>query len=215
MGPQLKAVSTWLLHAAGSAGAGLFQLIASVIIAGVLLMRTAERSQLITRMATRLAGPKQGPDLAELAVATVKSVVQGIVGVAVIQAVLAGIGFIVTGVPAAGLWALLVLVAAVVQLPVVLVMIPPVLLVFTKASTTVMVAFTLWCLFVSLLDNFLKPILFGRGVKVPTVVIFIGAIGGMLSMGIIGLFVGAVVLGLGYELFNAWIAGQDDSPETA
>jgi predicted PurR-regulated permease PerM len=213
LGPQLKAVSTSLLHAAGSVGAGLFQLIASVIIAGFMLTRSVEQSLLINRLASRLAGPSRGPELADLARATVKSVVQGIVGVAVIQAVLAGVGFIAAGVPAAGLWALLVLVAAVVQLPVALVMVAPVLLVFSNSSTSVVVVFTLWCLFVSLVDNFLKPLLFGRGVKVPTVVIFIGAIGGMLSMGIIGLFVGAVLLGLGYELFNAWMANQEDSAD--
>jgi predicted PurR-regulated permease PerM len=211
LGPQLKAVSAWLLHAAGSAGAGLLQLVASLIIAGIMLSRSANRSESITRLASRLAGPKQGPALAELARATVSSVVQGIVGVALIQAILAGIGFTVAGVPGAGLWALLVLVAAVVQLPVALVVIPPILLVFSDSTTTVAVLFTGWCVFVALIDNFLKPILFGRGVSVPTVVIFVGAIGGMLSMGIIGLFLGAVVLGLGYELLKAWLAG----PETA
>jgi predicted PurR-regulated permease PerM len=215
LGPQLKAVSAWLLHAAGSVGAGLLQLVASLIIGGFLLSRGAERAGAVDRLASRLAGPDQGPALANLARATVSSVVQGIVGVAVIQAVLASIGFIAADVPAAGLWAMLVLVAAVVQVPVVLVMIPPVLLVFSSASTTIAIAFTGWCLFVSLLDNFLKPLLFGRGVEVPTIVIFLGAIGGMLSMGIIGLFLGAVVLGLGYELTGAWLAGGDDVSEAA
>jgi len=211
LGPQLKAVSAWLLHAAGSAGAGLLQLIASLIISGVLLARNAERTETTTRLASRLAGPAQGPALAELARATVTSVVQGIVGVALIQSVLAGIGFILVDVTAAGLWALLVLVAAVVQLPVALVMIPPVLLVFSSATTTTAVVFTVWCLFVALLDNFLKPILFGRGVDVPTVVIFIGAIGGMISMGILGLFIGAVVLGLGFQLMKAWMAAEEEA----
>jgi predicted PurR-regulated permease PerM len=215
LGPQLKAVSAWLLHAAGSVGAGLLQLIASLIIAGIMLSRSADRSESITRLASRLAGPKQGPVLAELARATVSSVVQGIVGVALIQAILAGIGFIVADVPGAGLWALLVLVAAVVQLPVALVVIPPILLVFSDATTVVAISFTAWCIFVSLVDNFLKPILFGRGVDVPTIVIFVGAIGGMLSMGIIGLFLGAVVLGLGYELLKAWLAGPEAVSENA
>lgn len=210
LGPQLKAVSAWLLHAAGSVGAGLLQLVASLVIAGVMLSRSTNRSAVISRLASRLAGPRQGPVLAELARATVSSVVQGIVGVALIQAILAGIGFIAADVPGAGLWALLVLVAAIVQLPVALVVIPPILLVFSDATTSVAILFTAWCVFVSLIDNFLKPILFGRGVSVPTLVIFVGAIGGMLSMGIIGLFLGAVVLGLGYELLNAWLAGSDD-----
>lgn len=117
----------------------------------------------------------------------------------------------VVGLPAAGLWALLVLVAAVVQLPVVLVLVPPVIIVFSTAGTGASVVFLIWCVFVSLIDNVLKPLLFGRGAQVPTLVIFVGAIGGMLAMGIIGLFVGAVVLALGYQILAAWLA--EETPE--
>ena len=106
---------------------------------------------------------------------------------------------------------MLVLVAAVVQIPVALVMLAPIFIAFSSMSTVVAVAFTVWCVLVSLSDNVLKPILFGRGVEVPMLVIFLGAIGGMLSMGIVGLFLGAVVLALGYELFMAWL----DLPESA
>ena len=150
----------------------------------------------------------------KLASATVSSVVQGIVGVALIQAILAGVGFVAADVPGAGLWAMFVLVAAIVQLPVFLVVIPPIFLVFSSASTPVAVTLTLWCFFITLIDNVLKPILFGRGVEVPTIVIFVGAIGGMLSMGIIGLFVGSVVLAVGYELFKAWIDEDEASAQT-
>ena len=165
-------------------------------------------------MASRLAG-ERGVELANLAEATIRSVVQGIVGVALIQSILAGLGFMVVGLPAAGLWALLVLVGAVVQLPVTLVIIPPVLIVFSQASTPVAVAFTIWCVFVSLIDNVLKPLLFGRGAQVPTLVIFVGAIGGMLAMGILGLFVGAVVLALGYQILAAWLAEETATAATA
>ncbi len=208
VGPHLGAVSRWLLRAAGSAGVAMLQLAASLIIAGVLLTRAEDRQGSIDRIAARLAG-ERGPELARLAQSTVQNVVQGICGVAVIQAVLAGLGFIVADVPAAGFWALLVLISAVVQLPVTIVMIPPVLLVFSSATTSIAAVFAVWCLLVSLLDNVLKPILFGRGAKVPTLVVFLGAIGGMLSMGIIGLFLGAVALTLGYELFIAWLADAD------
>jgi predicted PurR-regulated permease PerM len=209
LGPQLLAVSKWLLQAAGSVGAGLIQIILSMVLASIMLMRGENRSKATSQLASRLAGAEQGPALAELATATISSVVQGIVGVALIQAVLAGIGFIVAGVPGAGLWALLVLVSAIVQIPVVLVLIPPILLVVSASSTTVAIVFGIWCVAVSLLDNFLKPILFGRGVAVPTIVIFLGAIGGMIAMGIIGLFVGAVILAVGYELFSAWVQGGE------
>ncbi len=208
MEPQLRAVSSWLLKAAGSAGVAMLQFVASVIIAGVLLMRNDGRRLATGRLAARLAGDR-GEELTEIAESTVRSVVQGIVGVALIQSVLAGIGFSVVGLPAAGLWALLVLVVAIVQLPVALILTPPVLIVFSNASTGVGIAFLVWALFISLLDNLLKPILFGRGVKVPTVVVFIGAIGGMLAMGIIGLFVGAVVLALGYQILLAWLSTQE------
>jgi predicted PurR-regulated permease PerM len=213
--PQLEAVSGWLLRAAGSAGVALLQLAGSIVLAGFLLARSEGRRAATTRFASRLAG-ERGPEFTRLAEATVKSVVQGILGVAVAQAMLAGLGFMVAGVPAAGLWALLVLVAAVVQLPVAIVLVPPILLVFSTASTFVAVAFTIWCAAVALLDNLLKPILFGRGVEVPTLVIFLGAIGGMLTMGIVGLFLGAVVLALGYELFIAWLEeAQGPEPEAA
>ena len=209
--PQLEAISRWLLHAAGSAGAGILQLFASLVIAGVMLARSESRQNAMLRFASRMAGEVRGPEFAQLTNATVQSVVQGILGIALIQTILAGLGFMVAGIPAAGLWALLVLVAAVVQLPVTLVMLPPIILGFSSMGTVAAVVFSVWCLAVGLIDNVMKPILFGRGVEVPMLVIFLGAIGGMLSMGIVGLFLGAVVLALGYELFRAWL----EMPETA
>jgi predicted PurR-regulated permease PerM len=212
--PQLETVSRGLLRAAGSAGAGVLELIASVLIAGVLLAYSPGRHEAIVQLATRLAG-ERGRELADLASATIQSVVQGILGVALIQAVLAGLGLIIAGIPGAGLWALLVLVAAVVQLPVGLALLPPVAIGFSTLGTAPAIAFTVWCVIIALLDNVLKPLLFGRGVNVPTVVIFLGAIGGMLSMGIIGLFLGAVVLALGYALFMAWLSLPDSESEGA
>ena len=210
--PQLEAVSRWLLGAASSAGAGVLQLVGSLLIAGVMLSRGEGRRRAIERFAIRMAGPERGSKLAHLANATVRSVVQGILGVALLQAVLAGAGFIVAGVPGAGLWALLVLVAAVVQLPVAIVMLPPLFLAFSSLGGWTAGALLVWSLVVALLDNVLKPILFGRGVEVPALVIFMGAIGGMLTMGIIGLFLGSVVLALGFALFVAWL---EDSAQPA
>jgi len=210
--PQLQAISRWLLGAAGSAGAGVLQLVGSLLIAGVMLSRGEGRRRAIERFAVRMAGPERGRKLTTLANATVRSVVQGILGVALVQAVLAGGGFMVAGVPAAGLWALLVLVAAVVQLPVAIVMVPPLIYAFSSIGGLTAVVLLVWCLAVGLLDNVLKPILFGRGVDVPALVIFMGAIGGMLTMGIIGLFLGSVVLALGFALFMAWLEDADPEP---
>ena len=207
--PQLQVFSRWLLRAGGSAALGILQFAASLLIAGVMLARGAERRAAIERFAVRMAGEARGRGLAELAEATIRSVVQGILGVALLQALLAGIGFGVAGIPAAGLWALLVLVSAVIQLPVALVLILPVIYGFSSIGGAAAVLFAIWCLMVSLLDNVLKPILFGRGVEIPTLIIFMGAIGGMLTLGILGLFLGAVILALGFALFRAWLSEEE------
>jgi predicted PurR-regulated permease PerM len=130
-------------------------------------------------------------------------VVQGVLGVALIQAVLAGIGLLAVGFPGAGLWALVVLLVAIVQLPPILILGPIAAYVFSMTDTTPAVIFLIWSILVSASDTFLKPLLMGRGVDVPMLVILLGAIGGMILSGIIGLFLGAVVLALGYKVFGA------------
>jgi predicted PurR-regulated permease PerM len=141
-----------------------------------------------------------------LAEAVVRSVSRGILGVALIQALLAGLGMLVAGVPAAGLWALVVLLLATIQIGAFPVLLPVMIYLFYSADLGTAVLFAIWSLFVGSIDNVLKPILLGRGVSVPMVVIFLGAIGGFIGGGIIGLFVGPVVLVVGYELFLAWLA---------
>jgi predicted PurR-regulated permease PerM len=106
--------------------------------------------------------------------------------------------------PGAGLWAVVFLIAAVLQVGT-LVLVPAAIYVFATASLTKAIIFLIWCLVVALMDNVLKPILLGRGVPVPIVVVFLGAIGGFVALGLIGLFVGATVLSVGYKLFLAWL----------
>jgi predicted PurR-regulated permease PerM len=208
--PQLKQLGLALLSAAGSAGIGILQFLLSIIIAAVLLANATSGQRFAHLLAEKLAG-ERGEELATLARATVSSVATGIVGVALLQALLAGLGFVAVGLPAAGLWAAMVLLFAIVQLPIPIVMIPIIVYVFASASTPVAVVFTIWAVFVSVIDNFLKPILFGRGAKVPTLVIFIGSIGGMLTSGIIGLFIGSVILAVGYAVFRAWLGAEPSS----
>jgi predicted PurR-regulated permease PerM len=204
LAPQLKAVGKWLLAAAAGTGFGILTFTFSIIIAGVFLANAAGGQKTARAIASRIAG-ERGPELADLAGATVRSVAQGVVGVAIIQALLAGIGLLVVGVPGAGLWTLLVLILAVVQLPLLLILGPMIIYVFSTAGTITAVLFMIWGLLVSASDGFLKPLLLGRGVQIPMLVILIGAIGGMISAGIIGLFVGSVILALGYKLFLAWL----------
>ncbi|MFZ0255519.1 MAG: AI-2E family transporter [Gammaproteobacteria bacterium] len=218
--PQLKALGGWLLSALGGLGVGVLQFIVAIIIAGILLANDEGGKATVRRIATRLAG-EQGAEFADIAGATVRSVAQGVLGVALIQAMLAGIGMLVVDVPGAGLWALLVLLLAIVQLPPILVLGPVIVYVFSVESTLPAVVFTIWSLIVGASDSFLKPLLLGRGVNIPMLVILIGAIGGMILSGVIGLFVGAVVLAVGYKLFIAWlyrdiaaVAEVEQSPPT-
>jgi predicted PurR-regulated permease PerM len=207
--PQLRAVGSWLLSTVAGVGLAILQFVIAIIIAGFLLASAEAGGKAAHAIATRLAADK-GVDFARLAEATVRSVTRGILGVSIIQSLLTGLGFMVMGIPGAGLWALLCLLLSVIQIGVGLITLPIVLYVFSTADTVPAVLFLVWSIVVTLLDNILKPILLGRGVEVPMAVIFIGAIGGFISTGIIGLFVGAVVLVLGYKLFLAWLA---DMPE--
>jgi predicted PurR-regulated permease PerM len=140
-----------------------------------------------------------------MAGATIRSVAQGVLGVALIQAVLAGIGLIVMGVPYAGLLALLVLLWAIIQLPTLIVLLPVIIYVFSTSATVPAVIFMIYMLLVGLSDNILKPLLLGRGLDIPMPVVLLGAIGGMIMSGLIGLFVGAVVLSVGYTLYIVWL----------
>ena len=157
----------------------------------------------------RFAG-ERGEQLTDLAENTVRSVALGILGVAVIQSLLAGLGFIVAGVPAAGLWAILCLLLSVLQIGIALVVTPIIIYMFDTADTFTAVAFLIWIIPVTFIDTVLKPILLSRGVKTPMVIIFMGAIGGFLASGIVGLFIGAVILSLSYELFLEWV--KEDNP---
>ncbi len=209
--PQLKDLSKWLLAMAASAGLGILQFVAAIIIAGVLLVKASSGKEVGQAIARRLAG-ERGVQLADLAETTVRSVARGILGVAMIQSLLAGLGFMVAGVPGAGLWALLCMFLAIIQVGVLPITLPIVIYVFATASTGTAVVFLIWNLFVGVIDNILKPLLLGRGMTVPMLVIFLGAIGGFLASGIIGLFIGAVVLVLGYELFQEWLRQEVTVP---
>jgi predicted PurR-regulated permease PerM len=209
--PQLKAAGTWLLSTAAGTGYAILQFMIAIVIAGVFMANAGSGHEAAQRIATRLTG-EHGRAIAELAESTVRSVARGILGVALIQALLAGIGFIVAGVPGAGLWALLCLLLSVAQIGVFLVLVPVIIYLFNTADLVVAIGFLIWSIPVGLIDNILKPILLGRGVKTPMVIIFMGAIGGFIASGIIGLFIGAVVLALSWELFLAWL---DMQPSTA
>jgi len=207
--PQIKAVLPGLLSVSAGVGFAVMQFVLSILVAGVLLANAQAGAKVTRSLANRLFGDK-GPEFEKLAEATIRSVTTGILGVAVIQSSCAGLGFLVAGLPGAGLWAMVFLFAAVLQFGAI-VLIPAVVYMFAIASTTKAVLFLIWCLIVGLMDNVLKPLLLGRGGGVPIAVVFLGVIGGFMAMGIIGLFIGAIILSVGYKLFLAWLGGGTDA----
>jgi predicted PurR-regulated permease PerM len=203
--PQIRSLIPRLLLASAGIGLGVLQWILSIVIAGVLLANVASGVRAAHSLTNRLFRDK-GPEFEHLVGATIRSVTTGIIGVAVIQSVFAALGFLVARMPGAGLWAVTFLFAAVLQLGG-LVLIPAVIYMFAIATATKAVMFLVWCVIVGVMDNALKPLLLGRGVPVPMAVVFLGVIGGFLAMGTIGLFVGAIVLSVGYKLSLAWLEG--------
>ncbi len=144
-------------------------------------------------------------EILKMSASTIRSVVKGILLVAIIQAVLGLIGFKMIGLPAAGIFAFIILVTAIVQIPAILTMIPAIIIAFSIADTTPAVIFSIYSIIVALSDNVLKPMLLGKGLETPMILILMGAIGGMLLHGIIGLFVGAVVIAVAHRLYMYWV----------
>ncbi len=213
--PQLKELASFAVSKVAGLGITVLLFLASTLVAVVLLANDKAVERGLLRLFARLTGEANAREQMALATGTVRSVTMGVLGVAFIQALLGGLGMVFAGVPGAGLWAIVILILAVAQLPPLLVLLPAMLYVFANNDSTVVASvFAIWSLVVSFSDALLKPLLLGRGVDVPTLVILLGAIGGMLMSGILGLFVGAVVLALAYQLMVQWLK-MGDVPETA
>ena len=213
---QLKALGSWLAGSIAAMGGAVVQTIFSLIIAGVFMMNALGGGRVAYAFAERMGG-ENGRELVDISIATIRSVVKGVLLVAAIQGLMAAAGLWFAGVGGAGFWALLVMIVAIVQLPPILILGPIAAYVFSaNDSTVVAVIFLIWSLVVSGADSFLKPLFLGRGVAVPMLVILIGAIGGMIAAGVIGLFIGAVILSLGYKLVEAWLGDSLDrnDPDT-
>jgi predicted PurR-regulated permease PerM len=194
-----KSVASSIVGAIG----GLAQIMVSLVIAGILLVIGGLEKDI--RKFFRKVGGERGDEFADLTLATIGSVVKGIIGEALIIAILNGLVFLVAGVPYVGIWTVIVFVLALVQMPVLLVTVPIMIWFFATKSTFPAVAYTVILLLVSFSDNIITPIMLGKGAPVPTLVIFIGAIGGLILSGFIGLFTGAIVMSLGYKLYLGWI----------
>ncbi|RLA73220.1 MAG: AI-2E family transporter [Epsilonproteobacteria bacterium] len=205
--PQLQEYGGKIASAVGGALVGILQFVVSLIIAALFLSKSEGSVNVYHAVSRRLIGEK-GVEWSQLAALTIRSVVQGVIGIAIIQSILSFIGLILIDVPLAWLWAFAVLFLAIIQLPPIIILGPIIAYVFSYADTTPATIFAVYAVIVSASDGFLKPLLLGRGVDIPMLVILLGAIGGMILSGILGLFVGAVGLALAYKLFMAWLEGE-------
>jgi predicted PurR-regulated permease PerM len=200
---QLTVVGSRLAKGILSAAGGVFQIIISLIIAGILLV-VGGVGEAIRKFFRKLAG-NRGDEFAEMTKTTVGNVVRGVLGVAFIQAVLIGIGLVLAGVPYAGILTLIVFIFAVLQIPPTLVTIPVAFYLFSGKDVLPAILWSVYLISAGISDNILKPILLGKGASVPMLVIFIGVVGGFLFSGFIGLFSGAIIMSIGYKLFVGWI----------
>lgn len=217
---QLKTLSRKAVSSVASTAGSMLLFLGSLIVAGIMMAYGEAGSQAMQRIFIRIVGPAKGSQLQSLSTATVRSVATGVIGVAFIQALLLGLGFIMAGIPAAGVLALVVMLLGIVQLPAALISLPAIAYLWWSgdASTTSNIVFSVYLLVAGLADNVLKPLLLGRGVDAPMPVILIGALGGMVMSGIIGMFVGAVLLAVGYQILMDWVdtgGAVPGQPETS
>ena len=205
--PQLKPLGGSLLGAVADAGTGMFKFFAAIIVAGFIYGPAPKLVESVNRFSRRLAA-ERGEDFVVLACATIRAVSRGVIGISVLQAVLVGIGVIAAGVPGASLLTSAALILGIIQIGPSVITVPLVIWSWFSMSTTAALVFTAYMIPVGSLDNVLKPIVMGRGLDTPTLVILVGVIGGTLAYGIIGLFLGPIILAVIWELLATWVSEQ-------
>ncbi len=212
--PYLQPLAGPLLSLAGDASLGTLQFLVSVFVAGFLLPHGPRLVEAGRSFLFRIV-PEQSEHFLSLAGATIRAVAQGVIGVAIVQALLAGIGFKLAAVPSAGLLAFIVLLLSIVQIGAFLVLLPVIIWIWTAKDVTTALMLTVFLVLVGFLDTMLKPLVMGRGLNTPTIVIFVGVIGGTLAHGIVGLFIGPIILSVAWEMMMAWIRTEAPAETTA
>jgi predicted PurR-regulated permease PerM len=212
MQPKIGDIALVALGFVASIGSGLLVLIGALVLSGIFMGLGEYTARGCVAVLERLAGAQRGASLARLSTATIRAVAQGVVGVALIQAILVGLALLVAGVPWAGALAAIVLVLGIAQVPAVIVTLPAIVWVWSRGGngTGEALVYTVLLLVSGMADNVLKPLMLGRGVDVPMPVILVGALGGMATGGIVGMFVGATLLALAWQLLTGWV---DESPD--
>lgn len=213
MQPKIGDLARQALTIVASIGGSMLLFLVSFVVANIIMAYgdTAERNG--RAIFSRVAGSSRGELLAKLSIATIRAVAQGVIGVAAIQALLIGLALLLAGIPVAGVLAIIALILGIAQVPALVITLPVIVYIWASGnySNGAAILHTIILLLTGMADNVLKPMMLGRGVDVPMPVILFGALGGMASGGILGMFVGATALALGYEIFMKWVATDPNS----
>jgi len=214
--PKIGDLAKSALAFVASIGGGLLQFLASFIIAGILMAFGQSGSRGTLAIFQRVAGPVRGAEFASLSTATIRAVSQGVIGVAFIQAIIVGLCLLIAGVPWAGVLSMIVLVLGIAQVPALLVTLPAIGYIWWRGDygDVAAIVYSVLIFISGMTDNVLKPLMLGRGVDAPMPVILLGALGGMAAGGILGMFVGATLLALGYQLFMGWVGTNRPAPKS-
>jgi predicted PurR-regulated permease PerM len=212
--PKIGELARKALAVVASIGVGMLQFVASVIVAGILMAYGEAGARGSRAIFARVIGSDRSDAFAALSTATIRAVAQGVIGIAFVQALLVGLALIVAGVPWAGVLAAITLILSIAQVPALIITIPAIVYIWSSGnySSGSAIAYTIILLLAGMADNVLKPLMLGRGVDAPMPVILIGALGGMATGGILGMFVGATLLALGYQIFMNWVETNPDAP---
>ena len=213
MQPKIGALARDALSTVASIGGTMLLFLASFFVANIVMAHGDSVAHRGRAFFSRVAGSVRGEALVKLTLSTIRAVALGVVGVAAIQALLIGLALLLAGIPVAGVLAIVALVLGIAQVPALVITLPVIIYIWASGSysTGAAIVHTIILLLTGIADNVLKPLMLGRGVDVPMPVILFGALGGMASGGILGMFVGATVLAVGYEIFTHWVGTQPDS----
>ena len=211
--PKIGDVAKTAVGFVAGIGAGLLQFLAAFIIAGIIMAFGQAGSRASLAIFERFAGAARGAEFTKLSTATIRAVAQGVIGVAFIQAILVGLCLLLAGIPFAGVLAMIVLVLGIAQVPALIVTLPAIGYIWWRGDygTVEAIVYTALIFVSGMADNILKPLMLGRGVDAPMPIILLGALGGMAAGGILGMFVGATLLALGYQIFMGWVAARSEA----
>ena len=205
--PQITVWGERVLGTLANTGIGILAFAGSIIIAGIFLIYFESSAESGKKFFRKIAGDR-GDEFLNISVVTMRNVAVGVLGVAIIQTTLMGVGLILAQIPLAGLWILVILIMTISQIPALLFSIPVIIYMFAFKDPLPAALWSVYILVMGFLDNILKPMFMGKGSAVPTIVIFLGAIGGFAAFGFIGLFLGAMLLSLAYRLYLAWVSSE-------